>query len=303
MWPPTEKMLAECIPGLDNAELVQQGGQKAVFKAAIDGQIVALKVIQLPTAEASDEEMNDNPDIDAAIARAQREVSILEQVDVPVLTRRGSLGLSNINIGNRQCLYFTEEWIEGITLQDKIRNGRLQPKQVARLGVDLISAVCWLSDRGLIHRDIKPANVMWAPNRARFILLDPGIALDLHGPSITRVPLPVGTAAYLSPEQMDASRKRSLDFRSDLFAIGLVMYEAAVAEHPFMSVNTTVHEVLMGILTGTPQPVVTKVDGFPTDLSNMITRLLGKAPHLRYRKCDLAYAAIEDIAISLGVEV
>ena len=137
MWPPTEKMLAECIPGLDNAELVQQGGQKAVFKAAIDGQIVALKVIQLPTAEASDEEMNDNPDIDAAIARAQREVSILEQVDVPVLTRRGSLGLSNINIGNRQCLYFTEEWIEGITLQDKIRNGRLQPKQVARLGVDL----------------------------------------------------------------------------------------------------------------------------------------------------------------------
>ncbi len=59
----------------------------------------------------------------------------------------------------------------------------------------------------------------------------------------------------------------------------------------------------MGILTGTPQSVATKIDGFPTDLSNMITRLLGKAPHLRYRKCDLAYAVIEDIAISLGVEV
>ncbi len=170
MWPPTENMLAACVPGLDHAELVQQGGQKAVFKATIDGQIVALKVIQLPTTGVSDEEMDDNPDIDGVIARAQREVSILEQVDVPVLTKRGLLGLSNINIGSGQCLYFTEEWIEGITLQDKIRNGRLPPNQVARLGVDLISAVCWLSERGIIHRDIKPANVMWAPSRARFIL-------------------------------------------------------------------------------------------------------------------------------------
>ena len=292
-------MLTECIPGLDNAELVQQGGQKAVFKATIEGKIVALKVITLALDEASPGE--DAADISAVTERAQREVAILEQVDVPVLTRRGPLGLSQVQIGTRRSIYFTEEWIEGTTLQDMIKNGRLPPSQVARLGVDLTYAICWLSDRGLIHRDIKPANVMWADDRSRFVLLDPGIALDLNGPSLTQVPLPVGTLAYLSPEQMDASRKRSLDFRSDLFAIGLVMYEAAVAEHPFMSENTTVSDVLSGILTGTAQPVANRLEGFPLSLSSLISRLLGKSPHLRYRRCNLAHEATMEIAVSLGV--
>ena len=297
---PTGTILADYIPSVDAAERVQAGGQKAVYKASVEGQVVALKLIALDPEEVAGEETS--TDISAVVGRAQREVAILEQVDVPVLTRRGPLGLSHVNIGARSCLYFTEEWIEGNTLQDMIRNSRLTPAQVARLGVDLIQAVCWLSKRGLIHRDIKPANVMWHPDRSRFVLLDPGIALDLHGPSLTRVPLPVGTMAYLSPEQMDASRKRSLDFRSDLFAIGLVMYEAAVAEHPFMSVNTTVSEVLMGILTSTPKPVDDRLEDFPTTLSDLIARLLGKSPHLRYRRCSLAYTAIVDIAVSLGVK-
>ena len=300
MWPPTGSMLADCIPGLDSAELVQEGGQKAVFKATIGRQVVALKVISLASDEASDEDAG--ADMSAASERAQREVAILEQADVPVLTKRGPLGLSQVNIGTMPCIYFTEEWIEGITLRDMIRVGRLLPDQVANLGADLIYAVCWLSDRGLIHRDIKPENVMWAHDRSRFVLLDPGIALDLNGPSLTQVPLPVGTMAYFSPEQMDVSRKRSLDFRSDLFAVGLVMYEAAVAGHPFMSVNTPVSQVLLGILTGTPQPVADRLEDFPTALSDVIARLLGKSPHLRYRRCDLAYEAIQKIAVSLGVE-
>ena len=143
---------------------------------------------------------------------------------------------------------------------------------------------------------------MWAADRSRFILLDPGIAFDLFGPSLTRIPIPVGTMAYLSPEQMDPYRKRTLDFRSDLFAIGVVLYEAAVAEHPFMSVGTTPSQVLAGILTGTPRTVADRIQGFPPDLSDLISRLLGKAPHLRYRTCDRALAAIEEIAASLGVK-
>ncbi len=171
------------------------------------------------------------------------------------------------------------------------------------MGIDLIRATCWLSNQGLIHRDIKPANIMWATDRSRFVLLDPGIALDLHGPSLTQAFMLIGTLAYISPEQMDVSRKRSLDFRSDLFAIGIVMYEAAVGEHPFMSINTPVSQVLNGILNRIPQPVSDRIEGFPMDLSNLISRLLGKSPHLRFRRCDLARAAIEEIAGSLGVEV
>ena len=297
---PTGTILADYITGVDIAELVHTGGQKAVYKATIEGQVVALKVIALNPEGVSGEE--DTADISAVVARARREVDILAQVNVPVLAKHGPLGLSTVDIGTATWLYFTEEWIEGKCLRDMIHEGRLSPDQVARMGVDLIEATCWLSGRGLIHRDIKPANVMWAADLSRFVLLDPGIALDLHGPSLTRVPVAVGTIAYLSPEQMDPYRKRSLDFRSDLFAIGIVLYEAAVAEHPFMAVDTTLHQVLGGILTVTPQSVADRLEGFPPDLSDLIARLLGKAPHLRYRTCERARGAIEKIAASLGVK-
>ena len=297
---PAGTMLATYVPGMDTAELIQKGGQKAVYKATVDGQTIAFKLIALGSDELASEE--DNTDISPAVGRAQREVDILAQVDVPVLARRGPRGLTTIQIDDTTWLYFTEEWIEGESLHDMIRSNRLSPDQVARLGVDLVQAACWLSSRGLVHRDIKPANIMWATDRSRFVLLDTGIALDLHGPSLTLAAVTVGTMAYLSPEQMDPSRKRTLDFRSDLFAIGVVLHEAAVAEHPFMTVGTTPAQVLAGILTGTPQLLADKLEGFPQALSDLVARLLGKSPHLRYRTCERARVAIEEVAASLGVK-
>ena len=309
---PSEEVLAERIPGLSSSELIRTGGQKAVYKAEIDGQLVALKLLMVPDeALAQEEEAIEEGDftheergldINTVVRRAQREVAILEQVDVPVLARRGPLGLSQpIGIGDAQWLYFTEEWIEGEDLQTITRRGSLPHNLVAQLGVDLIQAVCWLFGRGLIHRDIKPANVMWATDRSRFVLLDPGIALDLHGPSLTLAPIPVGTFAYFSPEQMDVANKHSLDFRSDLFAIGIVLYECAVAEHPFMSSGNSPGQVLFGIREVVPQALTQRVQGFPQVLSEFITRLLAKAPHQRYRRCELALAAIMEIAESLEV--
>ena len=296
---PTGTVLAGHLPGIDTAALVQTGGQKAVYRATRGGQAFALKVIAMDREEVTVEEAD--ADISAAVRRARREVAILEQVDVPVLARRGPLGLSTIKIGDADWLYFTEEWIEGSGLPDMIRAGRLRPCQIARMAVDLIHAACWLSHRGMVHRDIKPANIMWATDRSRFVLLDPGIALDLYGPSLTLGPMPVGTMPYLSPEQMDPYRKRALDFRSDLFAIGVVLYEAAVAEHPFMAIGTTPSQVLAGILTAHPQALMDRIEGFPQPLSDLVARLTGKSPHLRYRTCAMAQAAVEEAAASLGV--
>ncbi len=296
---PTGGQLVATIPSVVTADLVSTGGQKAVYRATIEGEVVALKVIALDDDEVTDDE--DTTHTNVAIERAKREASILQQVNVSVLARSGPLGLSTIQLGDVKWIYFTEEWIEGETLRTIIKQRKLLPKEVARAGVDLVQAACWLSHQGLVHRDIKPANIMLASDRSTFVLLDPGIALDLYGPSLTQVPALVGTLAYLSPEQMDPYRKRSLDFRSDLFAIGIVLYEAAVGEHPFRSVHTTPSQVLAGILTLTPQPVADRVADFPRELSEFISRLLGKAPHLRYRTCDRALLAIEQITASLGV--
>ena len=294
---PTPAALLDCIPGIQQAEFIQAGGQKAVYKVTIDGEAFALKMIAIDSEQKDDDF---GPDVDVALQRAIREVHILEQVDVPVLARRGPLGLSTSRIDDALWLYFTEEWIAGRNLREIIRSGILGPKDVAKLGVDLIRAVCWLAERDLVHRDIKPANVMWAEDRSRFVLLDPGIALDLGGVSLTRLPMVVGTMAYLSPEQMEPLRKRTLDSRSDLFTIGVVLYEAASGEHPFMGVGSTPSQILAGILTEIPEPLAKRIHGFPTALSDVVGRLLGKTPHLRYRTSERARAAIEAAAADVG---
>ena len=285
------------IPGMDDApELVQAGGQKAVYKATIDGTAVALKVIAIRT-DLNEEE--DTLEVSEVVGRAHREVEILSQVNVPVLTKPGPLSLASMSIEGTEWLYFTEEWINGQSLRDMVDEGKLPPLQIIRLGIDLIQAVSWLADHALVHRDIKPANIMWASDRSRFVLLDPGIALDLGAPSLTQFLGVVGTIGYLSPEQMDALRKRNLDFRSDLFAVGIVMYEAATGHHPFMSARTTPQEVLAGILTQNPEPIANRIENFPQTLSDIIGRLLRKAPHMRYRTCERALLAMEEVASSL----
>ena len=306
--------LSASIPDVDSADLVQLGGQKAVYRAIIQDGVVAVKVIAVESdaqifdeieVDVSEEEIEPEdaaPSVNSTIERAKREVAILEQVDVPVLARRGPLGLAAFQFGGSNWLYFTEEWIEGQSLLAMIGQGRLTVEQVVRLGVDIVHAISWLSSRDMVHRDIKPANVMWAEDRARFVLIDPGIALDLQGPSLTQLPMAVGTFAYQSPEQMDYARKRDLDFRSDLFALGIVLYEAAAGEHPFMKAGTTTVQVIFGILTDSPKPVNKIVEDFPTTVSDFIIRLLQKPPHFRYRTCTLVRRDIEDIATDLGIE-
>ena len=99
---------------------------------------------------------------------------------------------------------------------------------------------------------------------------------------------------------MDPLRKRELDFRSDLFAVGVVMYEVATGEHPFRTSGETVPQVLSRILHATPKRISDEVRDFPSALSDFIVRLLGKAPHMRFRKCEHALLDIREIASSLG---
>ena len=294
---PDNQTLVEQIPGLESADPVQSGAQKIVYKAIIEGEVFALKLLRI-SQPPDDEESN--AEIDAATARAQREVSILTQVDIPVLTRSGPIGLSTIETVQGKWIYFTEEWIEGTCVRDMISTSRFSPGQVAQLGSDLIQAVCWLSSRSLVHRDIKPANVIYDLQRLRYVLLDPGVALDLQGTSLTQGPFPMGTYAYMSPEQLDVARSPSLDFRSDLFAVGTVMYEAAVGTHPFMKIGTNLPELVDGIRGVNPVPVATRIDGFSIELSDFIVRLLGKQPHLRFRTCALAQSRIIEIEETLG---
>ena len=106
---PEESVLQEHIPGLETASLVARGGQAAVYRAEIDGQVVALKMIAVATQEEEEEEEEggESPDAGEAFMRAYMEVDILKDVDVPVLPKLGPFGLTSVTIGDQKWLWFT----------------------------------------------------------------------------------------------------------------------------------------------------------------------------------------------------
>jgi serine/threonine-protein kinase len=113
-----------------------------------------------------------------------------------------------------------------------------------------------------------------------------GLAFDPTASPITAMGQVPGTLAYLSPEQIDFGRTRQLDFRSDLFALGVVLYQAAAGRHPFMSDKlTTSHELVSNILVNNPQPLNQVRPDLPCQFGDIVMRLLAKKPHLRYRTC------------------
>lgn len=132
-----------------------------------------------------------------------------------------------------------------------------------------------------VHRDVKPANIMRRYRTGEYVLIDPGYALDMSGPSLTRALAIPGTLAYMSPEQTIIDLKRVLDFRSDLYSLGVVMYEALTGVHPYCAPTMSEQDILQAIRTA--QPV--EIPGLAVGFDGMwppILRLLKKRPHQRF---------------------
>ena len=146
----------------------------------------------------------------------------------------------------------------------------------------------------LLSYDRSLANIMRRDPRGDYILLDAGLAFDTDGESISVSP--VGTPLFFSPEQFDFTNRRTvLDFRSDMFALGTTMYCLATGVHPFWASGDNSQSIYTKITTHIPPVPSTIVAGFPAELDEVIMRLLGKSPHLRYRKCDQLIAALQGL--------
>src|SRR5687767_1415612 len=183
-------------------------------------------------------------------------------------------------------LFLTCEYIEGRTLADIIQPGGLPLERLLSIGISLADAVGAAHQRGITHRDLKPANVMVA-NDGRVKVLDFGLAKlreDLQiaeampTEALTGEGRIMGTVAYMSPEQAEA---RAVDQRSDVFSLGVILYEMAIGDRPFKGDSQL--SVLSSILRDTP-PLVTDVKhGLPRDLGRIVRRCLAKDPEDRYQ--------------------
>ncbi|MCE9553888.1 MAG: serine/threonine protein kinase [Planctomycetes bacterium] len=288
----TPEQIARLVPQARATEQVGSGGQKLVFRTTIDDQQYALKFAKVPTSEFA--EVEDFSATDIAL-RAKREVETMRDCDSPYVVKLGPIGLCFATVDDQQLVYFTEEYVAGADLRNLFRaNGPLCVSDVAKLGRQIGSAIKSLWDLGKIHRDIKPANIMRRDSTGDFVLLDAGLAFDIDGESISAAP--VGTPAYFSPEQFEFSNRRTvLDFRSDLFALGVTMYYLVTGQHPFWSSGDNSAALYSKITNHMPSPPNSLVSTIPEALNDVILRLLGKSPHLRYRRCDQLIDALQGL--------
>lgn len=289
----TPVQVAALVPQAQNIEIVGRGGQKLVFRGAIDGVIYALKFAKVILPGFDDVEDVSASDI---ALRAKREVDIMRDCSSPHVVKLGPMGLTFLTTDNgEQIVFFTEEYIEGNDLKVVLqKNGPLPAKEVAKLGRQIGEAIKSLWELGKVHRDIKPANIMRRDLDWSYVLLDAGLAFDADGESISVGP--VGTPLFFSPEQFDFNNRRTvLDFRSDMFSLGTTMYCMATGIHPFWASGDNSQSIYTKITTHIPPDPSSIVSGIPAELGEVIMRLLGKSPHLRYRKCDQLIAALQGL--------
>lgn len=234
--------------------------QKAAFKVRdADGNLLCLKII------------SPNYSMD----RLQREIEALQSIDHPNVVHLKEYTFSS-KPGTRRH-FLVEEFIEGSDLADQLSPGK--PWTVAR-AAPLFSGLCdglaQLDIENVVHRDLKPHNIRVRPNGSP-VIIDFGLArhLDLPDITLTKEGARIGTPNYFAPEQFDGT-KRDIDRRTDLFAVGVLLYEALVGSHPFRQAGFTLQQLRDAVCESTNHLEDAHFKALPKPWRLLISRLLNK---------------------------
>jgi serine/threonine-protein kinase len=177
-------------------------------------------------------------------------------------------------LGNQN--YIVMEYVQGETLKDRIRRqGRLDGDQAVAIALELLAAIAAAHSRGVVHRDVKSQNIL-IDAEGRVKVADFGIA-QAGDPSMTEAGSVLGTAQYLAPEQ---ARGEPVDERSDLYSVGVVLYEMLTGTVPFKG-DSAVTVALKHVNEAPPEPAEL-VPGLPYALNQVVLKALAKDPALRY---------------------
>jgi len=272
------------------------GGMGEVFRALDSrlGREVAVKV--LPRAFAGDAERM------RRFLREAQSASALNHPNILIVHEIGEDGGYH---------YLATELVLGATLRAIVLRGALPLAGAVEVAAQIAAALSAAHDAGVVHRDIKPENVMIRGD-GLVKVLDFGLAkrddvgpLDLQGetldPGQTGPGVVLGTVAYMSPEQ---SRGGSVDARTDLWSLGVVLYEMLAGRQPFEGDSSV--DVLANILHREPPPLALARDDLPAEIAAIVGRALAKRPERRYRSARelrddlLEVAARLDAASDLG---
>src|SRR5664279_329353 len=245
--------------------LVGSGGMGEVYRARDTrlGRVVAIKVYLEPLR-----------------ARFEREARAISALNHPNICTLYDIGPD----------YLVMELVEGRSLADRLKEGPLSPKQVLQYGAQIADALTTAHAQGIIHRDLKPGNIMETPKGIK--LLDFGLAkyaTNLFGgaeTALTEQGAVLGTPAYMPPEQLEG---RDCDARTDVFALGLVLFEMATGSRAFGGSSQA--ELISRILQG--EPAFEKLA--PPAFRRLVERCLAKDPAKRWQSASDVKLALEDL--------
>jgi eukaryotic-like serine/threonine-protein kinase len=259
--------------------LLGAGGMGEVYLAADDklARRVAIKI--LPEAVSRDEEAK------LRMLREARAVAALDHPNVCTVYEVGE---------HEGRPYIVMQFVEGETLFDRLKQARMSPSEVLEVAIQVTAALDEAHSHGIIHRDVKPMNIMLTP-RGQAKVLDFGLAkftaaardTDATDHLESRAGIITGTAPYMSPEQL---RGAPIDARSDIFSLGVVLYEMVTGRRPFERPNTVA--TITAILFEEPDPI--DEPGFSAFLP-IIRRALAKEPSKRYSTAGQLLDALNDI--------
>ncbi len=200
--------------------------------------------------------------------------------------------------------YIAMELVAGQTLSDRLSAGGLSMDQVVRLGQQMADALAHAHEHGVVHRDFKSGNVIvTADGRAK--VLDFGLAKPLasedleaattvSGSPVSEAGAVTGTLAYMAPEQVCG---KPADARSDIWALGVVLYEMVAGRRPFE--GSTGYALSSAIVSQAPKALPS---GVPTALASVIARCLAKEPGQRYQRAGEVRAALDVLELSRPIE-
>jgi eukaryotic-like serine/threonine-protein kinase len=172
--------------------------------------------------------------------RLDREILAMQTIEHPNVVRLREYTFSSKP--GQQRHFIVEEFVDGSDLSDKLKLGQPWPlKEAVQFFAQLCDGLAALRAKGIVHRDIKPQNIRVRSDGSP-VIIDFGLARHLGLPDLTKTlqGARIGTPAYFAPEQFDGN-KHDIDHRTDLFAVGILLYEATTGEAPF--IDSTVHTV------------------------------------------------------------
>ena len=257
---------------------IGRGGNARIFLAADSaGRRVALKVL--------------HPELLISVAadRFLREIRLASQLNHPQIAQI-------LDSGEHDWLvYYVMSYVEGPTLREWLDgHSQLPVQETVKLATDLLGALEHAHGHGIIHRDVKPANVVLSTDGA--VLLDFGIAravVAAGNDQLTRSGIAVGTSSYMSPEQITASR--DIDYRSDIYSLGCLLFECLTGRPPFVHRNEA---VVLQLHLSQPADDVRSLRGdTPVDLAAGIAKALAKKPEDRWKSASAMREALGAVAL------